>query len=121
MPSVDLMAGAPPVAPPIAPPEAAIPPTDVQPRTERFDWIFVGYPWAMRVTRNAPLPALRVADAAEVPAAVAAWIARGGAEGAGSTHKPHPYIWLAPELAADAEDRSAPAATARVVKLSPPR
>ena len=73
-------------------------PIDVEPRTERHDWVFVGHHGVP--TENDPPSELRVTESAELARTVDAFVAR---ETAGHLF---PYILLAPALAPAFEEQA---------------
>src|SRR2546427_3850382 len=86
MPSTDLMQQLPLTRDVEATPPA---PTDVEPRTERHDWLFVGHQGGPE--KNEPLD-MWVGDAAELPRAVAAFAVRE------TENHLYPFIFLTPAL-----------------------
>jgi len=96
-------ANPPTIAPPGAPTEVTPPPeAQVTPRQDRPDLLFVGYrDWPQyKWYKDQPVPPSSVATTtAELPGLLAALAKRD----ADSTR--YPYLWLAPELAQEFEDR----------------
>lgn len=104
MSTIELLAAPPSVPTQQAPPEASV----AQPRTERHDWVFVGYRGFSADKRNAPPHTLYVANADEVASAVHAYVARDKAA------EQYPYILLTPSLATAFVEQATAALVANV-------
>src|SRR5438132_5568581 len=109
MPSTDLMQQVPLTRDVEATPPA---PTDVEPRTERHDWLFVGHDGTPK--KNEPELEVWVSDPAELSRAVSMFAAR-EAEG----HL-YPYIFVTPALGQAFEDQATPALVAVAKRRHPP-